>query len=700
MRLATSGSFGSLVMGFLALSGFLACAESPAVPSNTTPEQIQRWASQLGSEDFETREKSEQALKGAGPAAIPLVTKAMAEGDAETKLRGQRVLDELSWAVRPPFSDLARFFPAEAVLLIQTPGLKEAVVKMRAGTPAGKFYDDPALATLKAALGETFARELGLDDAGKDLALTWIERFGGPCAFSLLLGKPDPDRAPREQIVALLGLNAADSVKAYSDFVARFPVGAGQSAQERYRGIPFTHSTHRWRRDAVARVKNLIVRTDGLESMQGLIDGLAGSGAENLAQTPAYAECLTRVDPAPLATLFFNLGPLAKSLERRARDKSEFSALGFEEWKTAIVALQVKEGLFSEQVFCKVVGERKGLVKLLSLPKSPAKLAALCPPGALGFLSLPVSGKDLYADILAITEKIDARDTEQFKTWLAKMEEGAGVKISEQSIPSIQGEAAFWVLKPKGALTYPELYAAIETKDWATATALAEVLAKLVSSTLGAGAARGAEFKGRACHWLKKEAVGPEFPYTFSWCADGARLLAASSQEALQALLNRFDAGTPGLDSGVDFKRLQAQIPAAVRGGLVYVNTAEVAAWGYSTALPLLTELAPEELKGKLADAPKDPAVLFKDFPGTLFSVAGDAEGVRACAVGGLPASSLIFGMPMAFFTIQRPVLRRKEAQAVLLEAKREAEAVKAEQKKEAEAKPQAAPAEKDVPKK
>ncbi|MCW8132939.1 MAG: hypothetical protein KIS92_21510, partial [Planctomycetota bacterium] len=273
-------------------------------------------------------------------------------------------------------------------------------------------------------------------------------------------------------------------------------------------------------------------------------------------------------------------------------------------------------------------------------------------------------------------------------------------KIVDQLIAPLTGEASVWVSKPAGPMPIPEMGGAFETRDEASAKALAAGLAKLIAGAMGKPEACGtADFKGRACHWVNKEALGKDAPYTFSWCADGARVLFATSQQGLQTLVNRIENKAAGLDSADDYKRMLAAMPEADRGGMIYINTAELGGWGLPLLLPLIAGEAPPEVREKVDAALKDPKGLLKGFPGSLLSIKGVADGIQARAIGGTPASANVISVPIVIGQIMfRRMLREMEkanvapeedpAEAPAAEAK--TEEAKTEEAKTGEAKSEA----------
>ncbi|MBI3828882.1 MAG: hypothetical protein HY291_05165 [Planctomycetes bacterium] len=637
-------------------------AEAPAKP---TEAQVLTWIQLLSSDDFEVREKAEKDLKAAGASAIPLITKAMEAGDAELRARGQRVLDDLAWAVRPAVASIPNALPAETIFVVHTTDLKAAVARLRTETAAGKLYDSAALESVKATVGDAVATGSQMGDEEKKTALTWLERYGGPSGISFISSDRTKEWQERDNAVAIVGLNDPDPAKAWSEFMTRFPLGGGQTANERYHGIDVAHASNGFWHEGRARVLNLGVNSmnTNYNSVKLVIDRLADDKAPRLNQAPQYKEAAGKLDPAPLAELYWNVAELIKQAapENDGKAKTALDELGFSAVKFLAVSLSTKNGLCAERAFAKVEGERKGVVKLLGFAKSTAKLAPLAPPDALAFVTIPADGRMVYDTILGLSEKLSPGDAAQFKAAVTQMDVGLGFKVVDTLIAPLKGEAAVWATKPSGVAPIPELGAAFETPDAASAKTLAENLSKLILTASGKPDMGGkADFKGRTCFWIKKELNGADFPYTISWCADGARVLFSGSQEGLQALVNRIDNKAAGLESAEDFKALLASIPEAERGGMIYVNTAEVAGWGLPILLPILTAQAPPEMKEKLNAALKDPKALIRGFPGTLLSISGAADGVQARANGGLPATADVLAVPVLSFRI---MMMRMEAE-------------------------------------
>jgi hypothetical protein len=671
--------------------------EAPA-----TPEQIAAWVKQLGADDFEAREKAEEALIKAGTAALPELKKAAQSIDLEIRTRSARVAEKIKWAVLPNVTDLATILPADNIFFIGAPSARELVTRIRKDTALGRLYDQPEMSSLRDALYEMSVAGAGLDDDGRKMVDQWFDRFGGPLGVAYIRYDPKQESyINREQIGFFVGINDPNPDAAMGAFCKYFPL-RGNPVAQLYRGVNCSFLQEEWRGEGLARLTNLIVRSNGKPSMFNIIDAVMDDKPPDLAGAEVYKEARAKISGEPLGMLFFNMQSMFGAIFDRERDRAAATGLGFQAWKYAIVTLGVKDGLFLEQAYCKVEGERHGLAKLFSLEPVSGRLAALCPPDALLFASIPTDGAAIYEAIMTMVEQVDPRDAKQFKDQMVELDQKLNVKVMDSLVGGLKGEAAVWLLRPQGPdLTkMPETCMAIEAVDAAAATKAADTLAKLLPLVAGKEDFVGkAEYQGRTCYFMQPaEKQNPWEPDLFwSWCADGARVLIGQRQDVLQRMVLHATKDVKGLDARPDFQKLLAAIPQDERGGLAYANTSEVLTWAYTVGLPALSAEAPEDLKAKLAQAPKDPKALFKDFPGTLLSVRGTPDGVRARAVGGAPATGWTMTVPFAFFYTMRVAMQREmlkqQAEAVRLQKAAAEEEAKAEKEEPAEkAEPQKVP--------
>ena len=668
------------------LKGF--AAEAPA-----TPKQIAEWVQQLGADDFDAREGAEQKLIKAGAVALPELQKAAQSSDPEIRNRSARIAEILKWAIVPKITDLPSILPPDNLFFIGTPGAKELVTRIRKETALGRLYDRPDLAPLIKALRSAFIREARIPDNLSRMIDQWFDRFGGPAGFAFLRYDREQKRyGDREQMAFFLGINDPKPNAAMADFREAFPL-YGETAQQAYRGVSCTFQQSEYRNEGLALVKNLIVRSTGKTPMLNTIDALVDDKQADLASSDTYKEARSKVSGKPLATLFFNMNAMFGTMFRGNRDLTFAQALGFREWPYGIVTLDIQDGLFVEQAFCKVDGERRGLAKLFSLKPVSGRMAALCPPDALLFVTIPVDGKSLFKTIITMTDTIDPRDSQQFRDELAKLDKQLDIQVMDSLVNALEGEAGLWLMRPKDLKEVPDTCIVLETRDANAAKTAADTLAKLIPHLAGKKDLVGkADYKGRTCYFMKPvEDRDPWEPdLRWSWCADGARILVGHRQEVLQKMVLRFSKqDLKGLDTHADFKRLLATIPENERGGLYYANNCEALKWGYTVGMPLLTAEAPPALKAELAKAPKDPEVLFKDLAGSLLTIRGTPDGVRARAVGSIPTSC--FNAAAVPLLLVIPMERRardaRRARMLEMEALEKAKAAKAKAEAEAKAK-------------
>jgi hypothetical protein len=715
------------------LAGFclvcVACGVD-AGETSASPEQIATWVKQLGSDDFDAREKAEVELAKAGLAALAELQKAAQTNDPEIRTRSARLLELLKWSTMPKIADLTSVLPPENIFYMGTPSMKDAMTRIRKETPLGRLYDHAGLVPLRDTLWEMGLQSAGWDDQGRKLADQWLDRFGGPYGMAFIHSDRTKAWPEREQFAFFVGINGTNPKVEMEAYQKYLPFLSGNTVPQVYRGVNCNFLEQDWRKDGMALVKNLIVRSNGKAAMFNVIDAAMDEKRTGLADTPAYKEARSKVSGEPLAMLFFNVQSMMDSVFTSDRDKAAAVGLGFQEWKYAIVTLGIQDGLFLEQAVCKLDGQRRGLGQLLSLTPVTGRLAALCPPDALLFVSIPVDGKLLLDGIVTMVETVDPRDGKQlreqvealnqpepqeaFTARYQKIQDDAEKKLhdlelqvraiknptaeqrsefdrkmgAEQErkedairraaawkpnngkaidtlVGALKGEAALWLLHPQGTdpTAMPQTCLALEAVDAAAATKAADTLAKLLPLVADKEDFVGkAEYQGRTCYFMQpKEKRNRWEPDLFwSWCADGARILIGQRQEVLQKMLLRSTQAAKGLDAQPDFQKLLAAIPQDERGGLAYANASEVLTWAYTVGLPALSADAPEDVKAKLAQLPKDPQALFKEFPGTMLSVRGAPDGVRARAVGGVPATAWTTTVPFAFYYTMRVAMQEE----------------------------------------
>jgi WD40 repeat protein len=112
----------------------------PPPPSPPKPETIAAWIRQLDDRDEKVRQQAADALAAAGPAAVPALTAAVLEGEAEHRQRAQTVLDrvDVGLALAPTRVRLrlTNVSPADAVRALAEQTRLPVSYRPRAG-PAG-----------------------------------------------------------------------------------------------------------------------------------------------------------------------------------------------------------------------------------------------------------------------------------------------------------------------------------------------------------------------------------------------------------------------------------------------------------------------------------------------------------------------------------------------------------------------------------
>ncbi|MCZ7644365.1 MAG: hypothetical protein M5U26_03640 [Planctomycetota bacterium] len=627
----------------LAASGPIAFGGEDALDAK----RVQDLVKQLSSDEFDAREEAEAKLKTAGAAAIPMLEKFAAESeDMETRTRLARALDVLRMAAIPEVASLSELAPQDTIFLVHVPRLRDGVQALRTGSVAGKLYDNPAFTPTRTAVGAFYEKLFAWSERDREFVYAFMDRYGGPFGLTFMNSHPDAAWPAREDVAVLFGPTGAEADK-HAEALSALLMRGSPGHPQKHRGAEF-RMRGEMGRDGLGRFKNVVTFGSNLRAMQSLIDGILDRPKGRLEQAEPFTRGRAEVGGPGLAELYFSMPQLLEQAGQRLsqRDRKSLEEFGLTGLAEAHVTLDLKDGLCVERAICRATGERRGLLKWLNLPAGEARFAALAPPEALAFVSLRLDAQAFHAELLNAVAVEAPRDVEQYKGMLEKLGLTAGLKVEEQVLGALKGEAALWLARSETPGSFaPDWGGAFEARDAASAQACAEGLKKLFAATGDPELVARLDLKGRAGHAIARKPDGKAggiFPYAPAWCADGTRVFVGSSQAVLEKLLERIDAKQPGLDAQPDYRRLLEAIPAAERGGIVYVNAGPAANWLYGFLRPIVVDGAPEDYKELVAALPADFEAWAREVPGTLLSVAGSEHGIRLRSAGGLPVSGLV----------------------------------------------------------
>lgn len=629
-------------------------AAPPAPPSEA---QVRAWVLELGSDDFDTRTASEAKLLVAPPqtAKAPLQD-ALQSLDAEVVLRARRILDRHFWMQLPPLRDPAQAMPADAFGYLGTPSAARLWTAIARDSELGRRLDEPAVKAFR----QAFWNYLFSDDDDlvlRELIEKWPARFGGPCGLGY---RPGPEGEPFPVELACL------SPEAKPDEAEKLIAVAFEDAPLRtaYRGCTIYHDEDEL--FAATTASRIVLSSAGRKPLKQVLDLLAADAPETLAASPAFKEGLVKLGGEPLLHVHADVARLFTESLKHEMDEDEyanFMAMGFDTWPYGTFGLYVRDGLQIERVFNKSslpLGHRKGWPQLVSFPRHDAKLAALCPPEAHAFTSLPLKGRETWTLAKALAKAMEWDEIPDFVELLEDEDETEARKTFERILDLYAGETAVWAVpktdtkKAGEDLTVGnfEFYGALSEPSEADAKEVAAAAARFLEQLTGLDEiVLKSEHDGRTCYTFNKDVVRESLPYAYSWCADGRRVLIATSQSALKALIARNAKPAPGLDASPDYQRLLKTIPETERGAILYVNVAAWASWGYPAwrqgFLHDENDEDPTEAeKAVLESLPADPKVIFKDLPGLLATCCGQPDGFTYQASGGL-APSVCFATMM-----------------------------------------------------
>ena len=652
-------------MALLVGWGLLWISSGYAGERSVSPEQIETWIEQLGAADFDAREQAEKELLKTGASVLSKVQEATQSNDAEIRIRSGRIVDKLKWLTIPDISDPATILPPSHFFFMSTSNAKDLITRIRKETALGRLYDRDDLAAVWNAVREMGLRDLELSPDQRKIVAQWPQRFGGPSGISFKHHESEEeDRGKLYQETLFVGIDGALPQAAMADLrklILEDP-DRWNSVPQIHRGVTCDFDPHeKW---GLGLVKNLIVFSSSKPAMLSIIDAASDEKQRTMFNANSYKEASSKVPGDQLGKLFFNMQSFSDTDSRNRQGSKMVKRLGLEGLKSCIVTLGLEAGLFVEQAFYRVDGNRRGLAKLISLEPVTGRLGALCPPDALCFVCIPVEGATVYKTLMGMLRRIDPRSVKRFEEQLPEFDRQLKVNVVDSLAGCLKGEVAAWLLRPDelGKLEIPEVCMAIETVDAAAAMKAADMLAKLLPLVAEKKGFIGkADYQGRTCYFMRPlnqlnsdpnrtpaDAMVDDRTFRIppklfcSWCADGARILISQRQEALQRMIQRSAKQKKGMDAQPGFQRLLSALSQDERGGLVYANTDELMTWAYAVGLPMLIDETRGDLKAQLKKVPKNPKALMGDSPGTLLSLRGTPNGVRVRAVGDLPMTIML----------------------------------------------------------
>ncbi|MCW8131006.1 MAG: hypothetical protein KIS92_11710, partial [Planctomycetota bacterium] len=464
-------------------------------------------------------------------------------------------------------------------------------------------------------------------DARRRLLKRWRTEFTGCWAWGMLAPLPDEN----ERTVALFSTRHPEPAKSLRLLRDAGDLGEETKEDEWVRGIHVRGYGHG---KAGAAIKNLTVVAHSKALVKQVIDQAAQAEVRPaLSGTPWFQAAERALPEKPLVAFAVHPPSLLNAFDEK--DRTLLCKMGLGEWRWSSATLHARDGLLHERLAVRIEGERLGWSKALNFRRHEPKLAALCPPEAFAFVSIPLEGARSLEDGLALYEVF--RDDEQL---LALIRKAITQSRFAEALAPLKGEAAVWVLPPRDAKesAVPVLQAVVETPGAADAQAASDALASLIRLASDMKELVVEKQIGEhAAYVFDLKHLDEEATFQPAWTCIGSRIVFGADERALADLLKRLDPKAPaaGLDAKGDFKRALAAIPADERGMLGYVSAAGAARAYWATMRAQFQE-NDEALAEKL---PED-AEFLKDFPATIVSIYGTEDGLRYHAAGGIPPIS------------------------------------------------------------
>ncbi|MHC4663221.1 MAG: DUF3352 domain-containing protein [Planctomycetota bacterium] len=190
-----------------------------------------------------------------------------------------------------------------------------------------------------------------------------------------------------------------------------------------------------------------------IKSMQGIASG------KPLAENAVYKGSSGRIDGSDaLLSVYMNIECFLETMADELAADPEFHAMfelmGFNAVKGATYHLNIENRVFVDRLHIYSPGERRGLLKMLTLPANQLKTAARVPRRAVYYLGMPVDAKLWFNTFKDVLQKADPGGHEEFSGVLSQIK-AQGFDIEQELLPALGKELCVFAAFPKGMLTVP-----------------------------------------------------------------------------------------------------------------------------------------------------------------------------------------------------------------------------------------------------
>ncbi len=360
------------------------------------------------------------------------------------------------------------------------------------------------------------------------------------------------------------------------------------------------------------------------ETMQGILSARAGKGGKSLAECEAFGRVrqATVRDGEEALFIYADFKALKDGIgEMAGIDAKELAqsiaALGVENVQSIGISVTFAEGGISDALYVHAPGEKKGLLKIISLAKTGTPHLNLVPAEAISYMGLRLDLGSIWDISMEMVKSFDEEALKEINEELAEFQKKTGVNIREDLIGALGDEISTFSSFPKGggiipegvtifSLTNPQRFedafrklmeaAGLERKELAfKGRTLKYFTAKIAAPGEGPGEGPGPGEEGRGQFGSSPiPGVGMESLLLLNltsfqnYFVEGNYLFVSNLSQSLKRVVDKLDGGDKfvSLARNPHYSRLVSRLPGSP-GLVMYTDLRGIFDLVYNTLLPL-----------------------------------------------------------------------------------------------------------------
>ena len=319
---------------------------------------------------------------------------------------------------------------------------------------------------------------------------------------------------------------------------------------------------------------------------------------------------------------FVNAERLWQHLEKSFGKENlrEIKILGFDSIRAAGVSYSPEDRGLRERHFIYAPGERRGVLKLLSLPSLPSSTSEYAPEGVLAWLSLHLNAKEIYRSYSGIIRDLEPRDFSTFTREISQFESDIGFGLESDFLPTIGDELAISVGANQGGGVIPDVLGYLRLRDPEKfLPMMMMILQKLPGVEV-----QEIPFGEHRLQHVRLDALsrsGPLAVLSPSFFVKDSMLISAMTLPSLKNYI-RGRESSRSLDDGADFSSVVQKLASNGNGArdssaFFYADLRDVFSYVYHTVVPLVQGSLNKSMPSKnlFALLPGDDVIMKHLFP-------------------------------------------------------------------------------------